>query len=115
MTHKQYGTGTVLRIWGSWKACFICRGPVDGRGRCEIHAHNTVKATTDRPWPHAHSFDVSAADVVDVDFGEFGVHSLNVYLVTKIPVLRAKRALAMLAESHSGMKPKEHNEEKYER
>jgi hypothetical protein len=101
VSHPVHGLGTVLRTWGSWRACFVCRGPVDGRGRCEIRAHNTIKATADRPWLHAHSLDISAADVVDVDFGEFGVHSLNVCLVTKVPVLRSKRILVRLAKSHS--------------
>ncbi len=93
VSHPQYGTGTVIREWGAWRACLLCRDPVDGRSRCKVRDHNTHPATKERPWPHAHAFDVSGGDVVDVNFGEFGVHSLNVCRITEIPVVRAKRVI----------------------
>jgi hypothetical protein len=100
VSHTRYGKGIVVKQWGSWRACMTCRGPLDTRGRCEVRAHNIVKATTALPWPHAHAFDISGHGVADVDFGGFGIRSISTCWLREIPVLREKRTLARSAESH---------------
>ncbi len=98
VSHPVYGPGTVTKVWGSWRACLQCRDPVDGRSRCKVRDHNTRPATKERPWPHAHTFDVSGSDVVDIDFGKPGVRSLNICWISELPVLRAKRTREVLTE-----------------
>lgn len=77
--HKLYGPGVVQCEWGSWKACKVCYGEVEGKGeKCPMCGSEGESGSL---WWHR----VSGRDVFDVMFtGECRVRSINERWLTEV-------------------------------